>query len=254
MVMVLGNNTIAGFSSITESVEIKSPSYVKFNSTGGGSSSEYWIGRGGINGASLATYAPSGSALEFGIANDCKFYSNSTGQLFHNMSGGPYLFGSSGNCYYTKGAGASGVTSSGWTDTSLVWSGVYVPVGVKKIFMWFHLTIRSNGISQNHTAFRLKVSDGTSTTYIGDNSWGFGISADVGSSMGGANWNTYSQHINLFDFHSGGNQASISATKTYTMTLQATDAYGNGSNLYIAGEGSGTNTSYTPIHGTIWVL
>lgn len=252
---ITGNTSFSSPQTFTDRVSINNSAYFNFNSTGGGQSSDYWIGRGGVGGGSLAFYAPSSGTLEFGIANDCKFYADSSGQLYHSAAGvGNFLFGSGRNCYYAKGTTNTGINSSGWTDTSLVWSGVYIPAGFKRIFMLFHTTVRANGIAQNHTAFRMKVYNGSTTTYVGNDNWGFGICADVGSSMGGANWNTYCQHVNLYDYDASGNQAGFTAGSTYTMTLQVIDAYANGSNLQLAGEGGGTHGTYTPIHGTIWIL
>ena len=258
MVMVVGGGSITGLSNLTSSltstVQLDSPSYLKFNSTAGGQSSEYWIGRGGIGGNSLAFYSQTGNALEFGIANDCKFFVDTNGQMYHNASGA-HLFSSSKNHYYAKTTTPINVVSSGWTDTYLVWSGVYLPTNFRKVYLNFHLTMRNNGVGQNHTGFRAKVYDtGTgATTYVGDGSWGFGISMDIGNNSYFHHC-TYDQEVNLYDYDVNGNQGNLTAGHTYNITLQAYDAYGSGSNLRLAAEADGAHVAYTPCYGTVWVL
>ena len=87
---------------------------------------------------------------------------------------------------------------------------------------------------------------------MGDASWGFGISQHITSSAVGHC--VVSQFVNLLDYDSSGNQGSLSAGNTYTFYLQAIDAYGSGGNLRLAAESGGAHQTYTPLHGTIWVL
>jgi hypothetical protein len=175
-----------------------------------------------------------------------RFRIETGGQPYHNQS---YLFGTSYNAYHAKSTTSINVVSSAWTDTTLTWSNVFIPTNTRKVYLWFHLTLRNNGVNLNHTAFRIRVSNGN---YVGDGSWGFGISQYITSSSVGHT--VCSQFVNLLDYDGNGNQASLAAGNTYTFYLQAYDAYGSGGNLRLAAESSGTHQSYTPQHGTIWVL
>jgi hypothetical protein len=177
-----------------------------------------------------------------------KFSVQPDGQMFHNAT---YLLGSSYNAYHGKASTSSNVVS-GFNDTGLVVASVYIPTNVRKVFAWIHFTLRSNGLIMNHTGVRFRVvraSDGD-TTYVGNGSWGFGISQTI-NNTGHA---TVTNFVNLYDYDGSGNQAGLTAGQTYTFTLQATDAFASGSNLRFAGEAGGTHENYTPAHATIWVL
>jgi hypothetical protein len=166
------------------------------------------------------------------------------GQIYHN---GQYAIASAYNHYWSKSTTAIGVSTS-WQDTGLSWSNVYLPTNVKKVLLWFHLTLRNDGANYNHTSFRIRVSNGGT---IGESSWGFGISMVIDSSKN--HW-TICQHVNLLDYDSLGNQAGLTAGTTYTMYLQVRDASASGSNLRLAAEAGGTHYQYTPQHGSIWVI
>jgi hypothetical protein len=173
------------------------------------------------------------------------------GQLYHNTS---YLIGSSYNCYYGKSINSSTIVQT-FSDTTLSVLDVYIPTNVKKVLMWFHVTLRTNGLGYNHTGFRVKAvkaSDG-STTYIGSAGYGFGISQDILSGSG-LNHNVCSQFVNLYDYDSYGNQGSLTAGQTYTFFLQAIDAFASGSQLRVGAESGGTHADYTPQHAAVWVL
>jgi hypothetical protein len=92
--------------------------------SGGGTSSDYWIGRGGVAGASLALYAPTSRAIEFGVANTCyasvetnalKLY-NATQIL--NSSGRPILNQSGSILQVVQAVKTDGYGQNGnaWTD------------------------------------------------------------------------------------------------------------------------------------------
>ena len=92
--------------------------------SGGGTSSDYWIGRGGVAGASLALYAPTSRAIEFGVANTCyasvetnalKLY-NATQIL--NSSGRPILnqSGSILQVIQAVKTDTFGLSANAWTD------------------------------------------------------------------------------------------------------------------------------------------
>lgn len=178
--------------------------------------------------------------------NNERFTVMPEGQMYHN---GTYLLGSSYNAYHAKSTSTINVVNTGWTDTTLTWSNVYIPTNTRKVYLWFHLTLRNNGVNLNHTAFRLRVSNGN---YVGDGSWGFGISQFITSSSVGHC--VCSQFVNILDYDGFGNQASLAAGNTYTFYLQALDANGSGGNLRLAAESNGVHQAYTPQHGTIWVL
>jgi len=164
-----------------------------------------------------------------------------------------YLIASGGNHYFAKSTSGMNPTTS-WQDTGLTWSNVYLPTNFSKVLLWFHLSVRNNGVSVSHSGFRMRIvkSDGT-TTYQGNGSWGFGIMQCVGNTSG-QNHFCINQHVNLLDYDTLGNQGNLLAGNTYTMYLQVLDAYGNGTTLRLAAEGDGTHQSYTPQHGSIWVI
>jgi hypothetical protein len=180
--------------------------------------------------------------------NTEKFSVHPDGQMFHNAT---YLLGSSYNAYHGKTSTSSNVVS-GFNDTGVVVASVYIPTNVRKVFAWIHFTLRSNGLSQNHSAVRFRVvraSDGD-TTYVGNASWGFGITQTINNTSHA----TVTNFVNLYDYDSAGNQAGLTAGNTYTFTLQASDAWATGAQLRFAGEAGGTKEPYTPGHATIWVL
>ena len=97
-----------------------------FNSTTGGSASQFWIGRGGVTGSgTLAFYAPTNYGLEFGLANGCKFYLDTSGNI-NMMSGvkilnssGRQILGQSGSILQVQSARTGQYftsSSTGWTD------------------------------------------------------------------------------------------------------------------------------------------
>jgi len=176
------------------------------------------------------------------------------GQMYQN---GTYLLGSSYNCYYGKStSNGNTIVNSGFTNTGLSVANVYIPPNVRKVLMWFHVTLRASGISTiNHTGFRIKMvrNSDSSTSYIGNSSWGIGICQplNVGQNQ---NWATVSQFVNLYDYDNDGNGAGITAGQTYTFYLMAIDAYATGSQLRIGSESDGNHQTYTPQHAVIWVL
>jgi hypothetical protein len=176
---------------------------------------------------------------------------DANGQIYHK---GQYAIASSYNHYFAKSTSSMSPTNS-WQDTNLSWSGVYIPTNVKKVLLWFHLSVRNNGVSVSHSAFRMRIvrTSDSSTTYQGNASWGFGIMQCVGNTSG-QNHFCINQHVNLLDYDSLGNQGGLTAGYTYNMYLQVLDAYGNGTTLRLAAEGDGTHQSYTPQHGMIWVI
>ena len=178
-----------------------------------------------------------------------KFSVQPDGQMFHNST---YLLGSSYNAYHGKTSTSTNVVSGSFTDTGLVVASVYIPTNVRKVFAWIHFTLRSNGLTLNHTGVRFKVvrASDSNITYVGNGSWGFGITQTI-NNTGHA---TVTNFVNLYDYDSSGNQAGLTAGQTYSFTLQATDAFASGGQLRFAGEAGGTHENYTPAHATIWVL
>jgi hypothetical protein len=180
--------------------------------------------------------------------NTEKFSVHPDGQMFHNST---YLLGSSYNAYHGKTSTSTNVVS-GFNDTGVVVASVYIPTNVRKVFAWIHFTLRSNGLAQNHSAVRFRVvraSDGD-TTYVGNGSWGFGITQTINNTSHA----TVTNFVNLYDYDSAGNQAGLTAGQTYTFTLQISDASASGAQLRFAGEAGGSKEAYTPGHATIWVL
>lgn len=185
--------------------------------------------------------------------NNERFSVQPDGQMFHNST---YLLGSSYNCYYGKSTTAGTIVSSGFTDTGLSVANVYIPTNVRKVLMWFHVSLRANGLgSINHTGFRIKCvrTSDSSTSYIGNSSWGIGISQGI-NTVQSQNWTVCSQFVNLYDYDADGNAAGITAGTTYTFYLMANDAYATGSQLRIGAEANGAHQTYTPQHAIIWVL
>jgi hypothetical protein len=174
------------------------------------------------------------------------------GQLYQNST---YLVATAYNHYWAKSLTSVSPVSSGFTDVGLQWSNVYLPTNVKKVLLTFHITFRNNGVNVNHSGFRMKVTrtSDSAVTYVGNASWGFGISQCVGN-QSAQNHMTVTQHVNLLDYDAAGNQAGLAAGSTYNMMLQVLDAYGNGSTLRVAAEGDGTHQPYTPAHGSIWII
>lgn len=184
--------------------------------------------------------------------NNERFSVQPDGQMFHNAT---YLLGSSYNAYYGKNTTGSTIVS-GYNDTGLSVASVYIPTNVRKVLLWFHVSLRwSSGITINHTAFRCRVvrASDSNVTYVGDNSWGFGISQGINTTPG-QNWTVCSQFVNLYDYDTNGNQAGLTAGQTYTFYLQASDAYATGSQLKIGAEANGAHQPYTPQHAMIWIL
>lgn len=179
-----------------------------------------------------------------------RFRIETGGQPYHNQS---YLFGTSYNCYFGNSTTSMNPTSAGWTDTGLSFSNVYIPTNTRKVLLWVQCALRNNGLNTNHTALRCRVVNNSTsaTTYVGDGSWGFGIDMVIDSSK---NHYNLIYNVNLLNYGGNGNQASLSAGGTYTIYMQVYDAYASGGNLRVAGESSGTYQSYTPHHGTIWVI
>ena len=186
--------------------------------------------------------------------NNERFSVAPDGQMFHNSN---YLLGSSYNCYYGKSvSGGNTIVSSGFTNTGLSVANVYIPTNVRKVLMWFHVTLRANGLGNiNHTGFRIKMvrNSDSSTSYIGNSSWGIGIAQPLNTTQS-QNWATVSQFVNLYDYDNDGNGAGITAGQTYTFYLMANDAYASGSQLRIGAEADGVHQTYTPQHAVIWVL
>jgi hypothetical protein len=186
--------------------------------------------------------------------NNERFSVQPDGQMFHNST---YLLGSSYNCYYGKStSNGNTIVNSGFTNTGLSVANVYIPTNVRKVLMWFHVTLRNNGLSSiNHTGFRIKMvrNSDSSTSYIGNSSWGIGISQGLNGTQS-QNWTVCSQFVNLYDYDNDGNGAGITAGTTYTFYLMANDAYATGSQLRIGSESDGTHQTYTPQHAVIWVL
>ena len=179
-----------------------------------------------------------------------RFRIETGGQPYHNQS---YLFGTSYNCYFGNSTTSMNPTSAGWTDTGLSFSNVFIPTNTRKVLLWVQAALRNNGLNTNHTALRCRVVNNSTnaTTYVGDGSWGFGIDMVIDS---GKNHYNLIYNVNLLNYAGNGNQASLSAGSTYTIYMQVYDAYASGGNLRLAGESSGTYQSYTPHHGTIWVI
>ena len=174
------------------------------------------------------------------------------GQMYHNAT---YLLGSSYNCYHGKTTTCSNIVS-GFNDTGLSVASVYIPTNVRKVFVWYHVSLRNNSLSSiNHSGFRFRVvrASDSNVTYVGDASWGFGISQGINTAQS-QNWTTVTHFVNMYDYDSNGNQAGLSAGNTYTFYLQASDAYGTGAALRIGGEANAVHQTYTPQHAMIWIL
>ena len=220
--------------------------YLKQNNTDNG-----WIlGTSSVDGVFRVQRRGEGASP----TNNERFSVQPDGQMFHNST---YLLASSYNCYYGKStSGGNTIVSSGFTNTGLSVANVYIPTNVRKVLMWFHVTLRNNGLSSiNHTGFRIKMvrNSDSSTSYIGNSSWGIGISQGINSTQS-QNWTVCSQFVNLYDYDSDGNGAGITAGTTYTFYLMANDGYATGSVLRIGSEGDGTHQTYTPQHAIIWVI
>jgi hypothetical protein len=218
--------------------------YIKQNNTDNG-----WIlGTSSVDGVFRVQRRGEGASP----TNNERFSVQPDGQMFHNST---YLLGSSYNCYFGKTTTVSNIVS-GFNDTGLSVASVYIPTNVRKVFVWYHVSLRNNGLSSiNHSGFRFRVvrASDSNVTYVGDASWGLGISQGINSTQS-QNWTTVTHFVNLYDYDSNGNQAGLSAGNTYTFYLQATDAYGSGATLRIGGEGNGVHQTYTPQHAMIWVL
>lgn len=217
--------------------------YLYFDSTAAyvgrnASTGDIWLNNGGSQNTIL------------GVGGTEKFRIDANGQPYQNQS---YLFGTSYNCYFGNSTTSMNPTSAGWTDTGLSFSNVYIPTNTRKVLLWVQCALRNNGLNTNHTALRCRVVNNSTsaTTYVGDGSWGFGINMVIDS---GKNHYNLIYNVNLLNFGGNGNQASLSAGSTYTIYMQVYDAYASGGNLRLAGEAGGTYVSYTPHHGTIWVI
>ena len=140
---------------------------------------------------------------------------------------------------------AQGVTAS-FADTNLSGS-ITIPAGCTKIIWHMRGGFRQNGIGVDHSSYRLKFVTGGTTTYIGNGSWGMGISQQVGANTGSntSNHSIITLYANLFDYDSDDNQANLAAGTTYTVTVQVKSSSGNGSNLYTFGDVT-SNVSYYP--------
>lgn len=138
---------------------------------------------------------------------------------------------------------SQGVTAN-FADTNL--SGSFtVPTGCTKIIWHMRGGYRQNGITVCHASYRLKFVTGSTTTYVGHGSWGFGIFMGVGTD-GGHTHSHITLYANLFDYDTDNNQAQLVGGTTYTVTVQVKSANGaNGSNLYTFGDAT-TNASYYP--------
>jgi len=138
---------------------------------------------------------------------------------------------------------AQGVTTS-FADTNL--SGSFtVPTGCTKIIWHMRGGYRANGIGTAHASYRLKFVTGSTTTYVGHGSWGFGIFQGVGADNGQSH-SHITLYANLFDYDTDNNQANLVAGTTYTVTVQVKSANGaNGSNLYTFGDTT-SNVTYYP--------
>jgi len=165
-----------------------------------------------------------------------------------------YLVSHARNVYFAENSTPQFVTT-GWVDTALSLNNVFIPNNVRVMPFWLYGVFRNNGIIVNHTAFRLRVTGGSisGSAYIGDTSWGFGIHQLVGSNPG-TNWNPFSNHVNLLDFDVNNNQAGLTAGSTYNFTVQVKDAYGNGTDLVIAGEANGGQATYAPFNCTLIIV
>jgi hypothetical protein len=104
----------------------------------------------------------------------------------------------------------------------------------------------------NHGVFRLRVycQNNGGTFYVGDGSWGFGISRNVWNDNGWT-WFQVAQTINVFDFGDQGN-AGWTTGYTYNAYLQVRDSNDNW--YYAAGEADGSFRNYTPAQMQIWVI
>jgi hypothetical protein len=137
---------------------------------------------------------------------------------------------------------AQGVTTA-WTDTNLSGT-ITVPTGCTKIVWHMRGGYRTNGIGSAHAAYRLKVVNGGTTTYVGHGSWGFGIDQQVGAHTGSSH-SALTYYANLLDYDTDNNQANMSPGNTYAITVQVKDSSANGSNLYTFGDLT-TNVTYYP--------
>lgn len=165
-----------------------------------------------------------------------------------------YLVSHARNVYFAENSTPQYVTT-GWVDTSLSLSNVFIPTHVRVMPFWLFGVFRNNGIALNHTGFRLRVTGGSisGSAYIGDGGWGFGIHQLVGSTIG-TNWNTFCNHVNLLDFDVNNNQAGLTAGSTYNFTVQVKDAFTNGSDLVIAGEANAGQATYSPFNCTLIIV
>ena len=137
---------------------------------------------------------------------------------------------------------SQGVTTA-WADTNLSGS-ITVPTGCTKIVWHMRGGHRTNGISSAHAAYRLKVVNGGTTTYVGHGSWGFGIDQQVGAHTGSSH-SALTYYANLLDYDTDNNQANMSPGNTYAITVQVKSASANGSNLYTFGDTT-SNVTYYP--------
>jgi hypothetical protein len=125
------NNTSPNYHlDVNGGVNITGTGYLRMtNLTGGGTSSDYWIGRGGIGGGSMAIYAPTGQALEFGIANNSYFQMTSSGNLQFNTSSSTGIYNSAGRPILKQsGSILQVVTTTLSSTTTLVANGSPSPV------------------------------------------------------------------------------------------------------------------------------
>ena len=148
-------------------------------------------------------------------------------------------------------AGAGALVNTSWQEVAgLVVSGVYIQYGFSRVICTFTISQRALQGGLSHGVFRIRaVSQNTGTTfYVGDPSWGFGITRIIDAGAG-TSWNQYTQTVNLANFAVEGN--SFVAGNTYSVYLEVRDANDNW--YYVAGEADGSFRGYTPAQMQIWI-
>jgi hypothetical protein len=148
-------------------------------------------------------------------------------------------------------AGAGALVNTSWqTVAGLSVTGVYIQYGFSRVICTFTISQRALTGGLSHGVFRIRaVSQDTGTTfYVGDSSWGFGITRIIDAGAG-TSWNQYTQTVNLANFAGEGN--SFVAGNTYSIYLEVRDANDNW--YYVAGEADNSFRGYTPAQMQIWI-
>jgi hypothetical protein len=150
----------------------------------------------------------------------------------------------------TQPAGAL-VNTSWQTVQGLAVTNIYMQSGFTKVMLFFTISQRSYQGGLSHGVFRIRAycQNNGATDYVGDPSWGFGITRIVDNGTDHT-WNQYTQTVQLTNYSVYGNP--FVAGYTYDFYLEVRDA--NSDWYYVAGEADGSFRGYTPAQMQVWVV